>query len=75
MGEFTPFEIAAIVFVVGGLTALLLEIAIRSPRSLLDIIDDLERFAAPADAAEAPQPHAEDKPAAKPDSDDPRMAA
>lgn len=74
MGEFTPLEIAAIVLVVGGLTALLLEIAIRSPRSLLDIIDDVQRFAEPR-PAETATSKAEDKPVAKPDSDGPRMAA
>lgn len=76
MGTFDPLEIAAIVVVVGGLTALLLEIFIRSPHSFLDIFTDVRRFAErPRRGAEAPAPQDGPQAAPKDKPDDPRLAA
>jgi hypothetical protein len=76
MSNIDLFAIAAVVLVLGGLAAVLLEMAVKSPRSFREILTDVRGFAErpPEQRNIAEQPQAE-QPASKADSDDPRMAA
>ncbi len=83
MNAFDAVDYAALVLALGGLAALVCEIAVRSPRSFLEIMTDARRFAEPkrrpggatlhplaASSPDGPRPAASAAPAA----DRPRAA-
>ncbi|HSE74131.1 MAG TPA: hypothetical protein VLB05_06445 [Dongiaceae bacterium] len=82
MAGFDPVSFAVIAFAVSGLVAVLLEILVKDPRSLLEMTNDSRRFAevplrgdtSPADTGPAVRPSTADvKPAAN--HNHPRLAA
>jgi hypothetical protein len=52
MITFDPLQFIAVAFVACGLLAVILEIALKDPRGLWDMIDDVRRFAEHAKTAE-----------------------
>ncbi len=64
MITFDPFQFIAVAFVACGLLAVVLEIALKDPRCLWDMLDDVRHFAErrrnsaePAGNAKRPQPY------------------
>jgi hypothetical protein len=63
MITFDPLQFVVVAFVACGLLAVILEIALKDPRDLWDMIDDVRYFArhpksaAPAEHPKSPVPH------------------
>jgi hypothetical protein len=77
MASFDVVTLAVAVLAVGGLAAVLAEILVKSPRSLLEMMDDSRRFAeAPLAGVHAPAARrSSHTPAAAANSNQPRLAA
>jgi hypothetical protein len=52
MITFDPFQFIAVAFVACGLLAIILELALKDPRGLWDMLDDVHSFAAHAKDAD-----------------------